>query len=1627
MKREEPFNVLANRNSWDRVPRDPVSTAVAAFVAVEGTFLYTAVYYATQAVISWATSALLSALMPAPPSPKQSLLVNARDAAAPQEIVYGTARKGGPITYLETVDGGETLYQIILLASHEIEDVEAIYINDEIAVLSGDSFGPNNRGREGAGWVLNNNWTDDPGEHEVRILYHRGNQTSITDTFANSSVASMSNTLFAESENFGGTGQPSASSFVGSGMAFLLVRYGYAGSVFQYGLPKITAKIKGKKVYDPRTGATAHSDNAALCIRDYLTSSYGLNDPEVDETSFQVAANDCDEVIALGTTEAWNITDEGNGTYAIGGPLVTNGGVVYRRYRNPFSLDDGRFATTPAQREPGVGSDWQFFWEVYVEKRYTINGVVRTDQSYGDILQQMMTACAGTLFWGGGKWKLQAGVYNSPTKTLTLDDLRSNINLQTRVNLRDQFNRVQGTFVDANQRYIAADYKEVVSEGSGSFTEQDNNVPQSLNLDLPFTTSYATAQRIAKLTLFRGREQMVFTADFGLNAFDVEVGDIIVLDFSYQLDGETVNRYGWSNKEFEVLGWNFKSDSEEGDLRIALTLRETSEDAFAWDAEESAIISNDSNLISKPSVVTNLNAVADGVTNEDGTFLNSIGVSWDAVDGASAYAVEYRENTTDYSSGRVEEADAVTTREQFIYKGYVEILNRQPDQSGFDYYNTGDGSSLTEIEFRVELENSAEIVSNTFAGTSVSRLSSSYQVTPVKDNTLYDIRVCAINLIGRNGPWTATTFSTAKDDSVPDAPTNLVATAGYGGNEITWDEVTSPLSGDEDWATFTSYVVGDTVNNDSVGYICISGHNSNSSTEPGVGVDWELAWEPYVERLKDLFLYEVYRGTTTAPTTLVGRVTGESFSDTGLADSTEYFYRVKARDFSGNVSDYSTEVSVTTKDLDSAVSAELSAPSAVVAADNDGSNPALPTETTMTVSFGGTDDTIYWAFSRVDGPGVTSSLGGENGNVLTVTGLTNDSGYVDITAEKVGFSDVTKRFIIAKSKQGDTGEDGISTYFASVFRRDSSTPSTPSGGSYDFGTKTLTPPSGWSTSVPSGTDPVYTSTTLASIQGTAGIDSSLSWSTPVLLVQNGATGDRGPGRWYIDVDGTAYSLPITEAEADDAWNATTAQHPARPEVLDQVIFYEGTQSNPTKQQAFICTAVTSDAVHTWNEQEELIDGDLLVTGTITADKISLGDSTLTADGSGNLVVGTLDANKITSGEFTQDRIPTLAQTKVTDLTTDLAIGIGRATTFYAANAPTANNVGDVWYDTTNDKVKRWSGSAWVEFTIEAESVAASWVYAGTLTAGQVNAVDIDAGSVTTGILNANRIGADTITANKLTIGDSSLVADGNGDLIVQGGNITVLEDNFYTPSFPINGNNSLQLVGGALPFIPPTFIAQIQVVVSFGHGYFNLGGGSDGWGYEIYAVDSRSLTAVTADDLVPGSRAQIVTLGTTDWNVVAGTTGVTYAVGDYLDIAEAGTGTGTAYQSNDLDTLKQRNADEVVSGDIIVIDSLGTTTDWNALAGTTGVTYQEGDFFEAVTTGSGDGVVYSDARYTLDARYTTLMSLQDDTPTLVCTMKNVKNFSLDRSWRMPIYVKWVGESSDIRINKCLTSVFLRFK
>jgi hypothetical protein len=530
----------------------------------------------------------------------EGMQANQRAAVASREYVYGQVRKGGTITYMESTGiKNKYLHMVLVLAGHELSEIGDIYINDEVVTLDADGFA-----------------TGDTWKSKVRIKKHLGDQTTADAD------------LLAESEQID-------SAFVGNGCAYLYIRLEYDSDVFANGIPLFTAVVKGAKVYDPRTATTAYSNNPALCLRHYLTASYGLGDTssEIDDVAFAAAANVCDEDIAL----------------AAGG----------------------------------------------TQNQYEMNGVVSASMTFGDAISKMLSSCAGTLFWGGGKWQLKPGYYSTPTASFTLDDLRGTISGSPRANMRDSFNSVRGKFNDADQDWITVDYPEITST---VFVDEDNGFEQPLDLELPFTTSSPMAQRLAKITLYRARDAITFSADFGLSALSTQIGDTVAL---------TIDRYGWSEKTFEVTGWKFYANQDAGDLRVNLVLREISASSFDWDADETEIVSNNTSLPTFNTVpaVTSL-ALEDGsFFGSDGTHYNGIRASWTASDDA-----------------------------------FVERYQVQWKLSGQSEYQTLYTSETDAI------------------------------ISPLSEEQLYDVRVRAINIVDVKSDWVGDSFTTLEDQEPPAAP-----------------------------------------------------------------------------------------------------------------------------------------------------------------------------------------------------------------------------------------------------------------------------------------------------------------------------------------------------------------------------------------------------------------------------------------------------------------------------------------------------------------------------------------------------------------------------------------------------------------------------------------------------------------------------------------------------------------------------------------------------------------------------------------------------------------------------------------------------------------------------------------
>jgi len=364
------------------------------------------------------------------------------------------------------------------------------------------------------------------------------------------------------------------SKHVGHGVTYLYVRLKYDVDVFPNGVPNIKALVRGKPVYDPRLdssngGSGTHrfndpntwqwTDNWALCVLDYtrFESGVGATETEIDLPTYALAAHDSDEFVEYQTDE----------------------------------------------------------WE----RRYSCNGTYTQDASPASILEKMLTAGAGMQVYVGGKYQLYAGVYQGPeVLTLTEDDCAGDVDISPYTSRSELCNAVRGTFVDPDSFYQPTDF---TPYESAYYRGQDNGEYIDHDIDLPFTQSSWTAQRLAKLHLELNRAGMQITFPTKMIGLAVSVGKVIRL----QLPSLGINQ------TFMVADWQFDFGRP-----VKLILRETNADIFEFD--KGSYTQRDlapNTTLPDPSKVPTVSGVVWVPSGDDANWQGEL--SWNAPGGNSAY------------------------------------------------------------------------------------------------------------------------------------------------------------------------------------------------------------------------------------------------------------------------------------------------------------------------------------------------------------------------------------------------------------------------------------------------------------------------------------------------------------------------------------------------------------------------------------------------------------------------------------------------------------------------------------------------------------------------------------------------------------------------------------------------------------------------------------------------------------------------------------------------------------------------------------------------------------------------------------------------------------------------------
>lgn len=412
-----------------------VSTAIVNVVVA-------AIPYIVTIGLSMAASRLLAPKMPSMGDLNDRGIMT-RSPTSPRQIIYGQAKVSGTVVFLATSGvKNEYLHIVVTLAGHEVQEIGEVYFNEDLVLTgSGDGYAT---GKYAAS-----------GSYTGSLIHkHLGSTTQTVDSTLQSDfpVDWDSNHLL-------------------QGIAYIYCKLTFSNEIFVGGIPNISCVVKGKKVYNPSTLATAYSANPALCLRDYLTDAdlgMGMDASEIDDASVIAAANICDGQVEI------------------------------------------KPVTSPAT----------------YENRYECNGQAVTSSTPDSIIGQILSAMGGTIAYSGGQVVVYAAAYRSPTVTLDETNMAGGFTVSTRLSARDRVNAVKGTFISSENQWAAADFPQITS---ATYLADDDGIYHWRDVILPFTTSSSAAQRIARINLRQAREEIIFTAKFNLTAMQLRAGDTVML------------------------------------------------------------------------------------------------------------------------------------------------------------------------------------------------------------------------------------------------------------------------------------------------------------------------------------------------------------------------------------------------------------------------------------------------------------------------------------------------------------------------------------------------------------------------------------------------------------------------------------------------------------------------------------------------------------------------------------------------------------------------------------------------------------------------------------------------------------------------------------------------------------------------------------------------------------------------------------------------------------------------------------------------------------------------------------------------------------------------------------------
>lgn len=556
---------------------------------------------------------------------------NQRNATTNRQYIYGQVKAGGTVAYMGTSGtDNEFLHMVLVHCDHEVEELGDLYVNGEKVDMAA--------GGEG---VLRT--TSSTSDRFYQSLY-------IADHLGGPSQTSADSTLDAATGDIN-------SSDAFKGMAYTYIRMELKQpndaspdeeNAFPSGIPQFQRVIKGMKVYDPReAGHDAadsttweYSSNWALCVGHFLQSDfgygrYGLSYDEINSTELTASANNADETI----DELWTARSDSE-------TLKTTG---YTRSLSGWLIQNWDTTGTTGVGAPSLAgkvagdtvTDGDITWTLWKAStnsanRYELNGMVDSHEDPIEVLRKMKTAASGMVEYVGGEWIIRSGRYIAPTITLSESDFSSGISGTTKDDRTNAVNTVKGVIVDKLDSYQVIDAPSVTNS---TFVTEDGGVESVKEMELMYTNSHKTAQRLFKIELNKARQSITHKASFTSKAMQLQVGDTFQLNFA---------KYGYVNKVFEV--WSHQLVVSDGALMVEMEFRETAANVYDWDhtTDETALDPSPNTTLPSPFTVpsgptpTITSGTSTLVQTADGTISPTMHVDWTPATDSNVIAYELR-------------------------------------------------------------------------------------------------------------------------------------------------------------------------------------------------------------------------------------------------------------------------------------------------------------------------------------------------------------------------------------------------------------------------------------------------------------------------------------------------------------------------------------------------------------------------------------------------------------------------------------------------------------------------------------------------------------------------------------------------------------------------------------------------------------------------------------------------------------------------------------------------------------------------------------------------------------------------------------------------------------------------